>query len=195
MSPCRPVVPATVDEVVPLLQANDLPWVDLDPSTVEMLAVRSREGSVIGCVGIERFGRQVLVRSLAVDVNERGRGVARALLEAAIELAGSDGAAELIVAVTTTATEVLTRVGFSVIAREELHGPVTTSTELSGVCPEDATVVVLDVQSTGRAPAHRFGARQCAGSDRIDSRNAGTGPKPGFEESGREDCANPLTGA
>jgi arsenate reductase len=177
------IVRSDIEHVRSLLEANDLPIDDLEPSRIEMLAARDGDGRVVGSVGLERYGNQALVRSLAVDEQHRGMGVGAALLSVALEHAKSNGAADVF-AVTTAAAEYLTRFGFEPIDRSTVRGEVAASTQLNGACPDGATVLMkrlrpvvlfMCVHNAGRSQmAAALLSRRVDG--RVDVRSAGSEP-------------------
>jgi amino-acid N-acetyltransferase len=133
------VAPTACDEVLALLGASDLPVSDLDPWRVELLAAHGQDGSLVGCVGIERQGSQALLRSLAVDSAYRGRGVGAVLIGAALEFV--DAGTTEAYAITLDAEDYLLRFGFRQVDRAEVSGEVTQSSEFTSTCPDDAVVL------------------------------------------------------
>jgi amino-acid N-acetyltransferase len=135
------IADVTIDQVRPLLTASALPTDDLDPAKVELLGMRDqRLGSVIACVGLERYGKEALIRSLVVDSDHRGSGYGARLVDAVLHRAKA-GASTLVFGVTTDADAYLSRFGFEPIEREVLTGAITTSTQLRGACPDTAIVM------------------------------------------------------
>jgi amino-acid N-acetyltransferase len=105
-----------------------------------VLALRDRE--LIGCAGLERYGEAALLRSVAVRAEERGSGVGRALVEAALAQARAGGIRQIIL-LTETARAYFLRFGFREISRAEAPEAVKASAEFTTACPQSATVMLL----------------------------------------------------
>jgi len=133
--------PSELDEVERLVTRVGLPTGGIRAGKGRFWLARDGDGRVVGCVGLEPYGAQALLRSLAVDPSYRGVGTGRALVETAIAEAGSQ--AEEIVLLTTTARAYFARLGFGVMNRADLRGPVNASEEVASLCPDTATVMVL----------------------------------------------------
>jgi amino-acid N-acetyltransferase len=103
-------------------------------------------GAVVGCVALELYGADALLRSLAVSAPWRDRGVGRALVTAAIELAAGRGARRLWL-LTTTADRYFPRYGFSVVDRSAIAPAMGASAELRGACPATAVAMKLDLDA------------------------------------------------
>lgn len=96
--------------------------------------------TVIGCAGIEPYGSQALLRSVAVTPPLQNMGVGRRLVEAALGRAIQNGATEVYL-LTTTAEGYFTRLGFEHVERQAVCGPVTSSAEFTSACPQSAAVM------------------------------------------------------
>jgi amino-acid N-acetyltransferase len=96
---------------------------------------------VVGAAGIERYGPDVLLRSVVVAPEWQGRGVGRDLVREALERASRSGARAAFL-LTTTAEHYFPRLGFRRIEREEVPRTVRESVEFRSACPESAAVMV-----------------------------------------------------
>ena len=96
--------------------------------------------TVVGCAGVERYGPQALLRSVAVSPPLRGVGIGQRLVAAALERARSLGASEIYL-LTTTASEYFARLGFQQVEPQAVVGPVTSSPEFTRLCPDTAVVM------------------------------------------------------
>lgn len=108
----------------------------------ENFLVLCRHSRVIGCAAIERYAPYGLLRSVALEPQERRHGLGGRLVQEAMQQARRDGLAELIL-LTTTATPFFERLGFRVISRAEVPVPVRASVEFQSACPASATVMRL----------------------------------------------------
>lgn len=141
-----------------LAEAQDLPWINqilrqarlpvegvkehLDNFLVGLLNQR-----IIATCGLEIYGTQALVRSLAVIDEWQGLGLGRKLLSAVVDLARRKGVKQVYL-LTETAETFFTRFGFTKIEREEVRGEVTSSLEFSRLCPVTATCMILSLTNS-----------------------------------------------
>lgn len=126
-------------EVISLLQTNNLPTGDLALSLDEFYTATD-EGKLIGVIGMERFGRFGLLRSMVVHADYRNKHIAEALVTKLEEHAKASGITDMYL-LTETADKYFSRKGYSAIAREEVPAVVKASSEFSHVCPVSATVM------------------------------------------------------
>ena len=121
-------------EIVALLAAHRLPTSDLDASRAgEFLVARDAQG-VAGCIGAERRGSCVLLRSLAVREDCRGRGIGQRLtaeMEARCQAAGATAAYVL----TETTAKFAERQGYGVVERLAVPAEIRSTKQFSGLCP------------------------------------------------------------
>jgi amino-acid N-acetyltransferase len=114
------------------------------------VAVRAAE--IVGCCGLEVYGGDALLRSLAVAEGERGRGTGARLVERALSEARRLGL-ESVTLLTTSASGYFPRFGFREVGREDVPAGVRESGEFRGVCPSTATVMILRFDGmAGRSP-------------------------------------------
>jgi amino-acid N-acetyltransferase len=97
---------------------------------------------LVGTVGIEHYGADGLLRSLAVARSARSRGVGRALMVQAMRDARQLGIRRLVL-LTTTAADYFERQGWRRIERASVTGEVTTSSQFRGACPASAVCMEL----------------------------------------------------
>jgi amino-acid N-acetyltransferase len=91
-----------------------------------------------GSVGIERYGVDGLLRSLAVHPDHRGRGLGATLTRRALTQARRVGLRRLFL-LTETAAEYFPRFGFEVIPRQQAPPAVQASVEFASACPVTAS--------------------------------------------------------
>jgi len=97
---------------------------------------------IVGVVGLERYGSDGLLRSLAVAPSQRSRGIGVLLLRQAIEDARRLGIRRLVL-LTTTAADYFGRHGFRIIDRASVAGELTSSSQFRGACPATATCMEM----------------------------------------------------
>lgn len=132
----RPATEAERPALLALLRQSALPVEDIAEAGVSFL-VDVRDGEVAGVIGLQRAGKDALLRSLAVAPARRGQGLARQLV-AALE---ADAAAQDIAGLyllTQTAERFFSLQGFQVLPREEAPAPLQASAEFRSLCPASA---------------------------------------------------------
>ena len=101
-----------------------------------------RDARVVGCAAIERYEKFGLLRSVALEPLERGRGFGRRLVEEALRQARRQGLTEVFL-LTTTAAPFFERLRFRATRREDVPAPLRASVEFQSACPSSATVMHL----------------------------------------------------
>jgi amino-acid N-acetyltransferase len=119
-----------------LLTAAGLPTAGLTPG-LEHFLVATRNGTIVGAVGLELYPPIALLRSAVVHPDERGRGTGAALIQSIEDLAQFAGIQRIIL-LTTTAGKYFAGRGYRTIERAGVVGPVTASAEFTGACPASA---------------------------------------------------------
>ena len=145
----RPARPEDLEAVEAMLHDEQLPIDDVREQFGNFLVAEGTysqrvPAAPVGAIGLEHRGTSALVRSTVVDSAWRGRGVGRALVDAAIEAARAHGATALYL-LTTTAESFFSARGFRTIARDEVPDPVKLSVEFVSACPASATVMMRPV--------------------------------------------------
>ena len=124
----------------------------LDETSVFLVAERGSR--VVGCCGLELYGDDALLRSVAVADAERGRGTGARLVEHAIADARGRGLASVFL-LTTTAAGYFPRFGFREVARDDVPPRVRESDEFRSICPSTAAVMRLALDQAGAAARGR----------------------------------------
>ena len=132
------------DAVWMLLRDAALPTAGVPDDLANFLvAERDGQGTLLGTVGLERYGDAALLRSAAVRASERGTGIGEALVKRLIESSRADGVRTLVL-LTTTADAWFPRFGFVRITRAEVPQALHASAEFQGACPDSAVVMWLE---------------------------------------------------
>lgn len=138
-----PASPPEWPGILALLTASALPTQGLEDHLATTLV--ARDGSrVVGSVALELYGRDALLRSLAVVPELRGTGLGRRLAARALVLAREHGAARVYL-LTETAAEFFHRMGFRDLKRSDVPDGVRGSVEFAKVCPASAVALVRTV--------------------------------------------------
>jgi amino-acid N-acetyltransferase len=127
------------NEIIGLLQSHKLPTEDL-PAMLTYFYTVMDECRVIGVIGMERYGRYGLLRSMVVHPDYRNRRIAETLVIMLEEQAFSCGIMAMYL-LTETADKYFSRKGYHIITRDEVPGEVKRSSEFSHVCPVSAIVM------------------------------------------------------
>jgi amino-acid N-acetyltransferase len=128
-----------IDDIERLLRACHLPVAGFRGCLPNVLVARE-DGRIVGSAAFETYRSGILLRSVAVDENYRGRGLGEALTEEAFVLACSKGATTAFL-LTTTAADFFPRFGFQSVSRDEVPDDVKQSVEFTGACPASAVVM------------------------------------------------------
>jgi amino-acid N-acetyltransferase len=124
------------ESVLSLLSAAKLPVDDL-PFVLDNFIVAIDNGEVIGVAGLELYGNYGLLRSVAVDKSQRGKGIAAQLLNRIEAIATNKGLHELYL-LTETAAEYFNNKGYEHIARMDIPEEIKESSQFRHICPESA---------------------------------------------------------
>ena len=133
--------PEDLDAALELLAQCELPLEGVAESFGHFLVAREAL-RLVGLVGLEACGPDVLLRSLAVAASHRGRGLGRELLARALELAPRVGARDVYL-LTTTARDFFLRHGFVDCPREQAPAEVRGSWEFAHGCPSTSAFMKL----------------------------------------------------
>jgi amino-acid N-acetyltransferase len=144
-SSVRPATPADRGAVAELLKAAELPLAGI-PNALEHFLVAESNGTVVGAIGLERYGTAALLRSAVVHPAERGTGVGETLVHALLAHARTLGVADVGL-LTTTAEHWFPRFGFERTERNALPPSLFESEEFKGACPATAVSMRLRISA------------------------------------------------
>ena len=113
----EPARPHDLRGALDLLGRAELTDQDVSEGWGHYFVVREDDGRVVGVAGLELHGEDGLLRSVAVDVDYRGQGLAAALVEAVVQRAARVGLRSVYL-LTTTARDYFARRGFADSPRE-----------------------------------------------------------------------------
>ena len=148
-----------LDAIKALLAENELPVGDVDEALlVDFLVAEDVGGKIVGSVGLERFGRNALLRSLATAKMVRNEGLGTRLLAHAELMARASDVSELWL-LTTTAANFFSRAGYASVERAAAPVEVQASTQFAALCP--ASAVCLNKELDNSSPRGANPARNC----------------------------------
>ena len=133
--------PGDIGEIKELLGASGLP-VEGASAHLEHFFVARVGGSLAGVIGLEWYGEEGLLRSLAVRASDRSKGVGNNLYLRLIGEARALGIRRLIL-LTTTAEGYFAARGFRAVGRNTISGALHQSAEFTGACPASALCMEL----------------------------------------------------
>ncbi len=116
-----------------------LPTEDLDYLQQVLIAFYEDQES-IATAGLEIYGTDALLRSVAVVETRRRKGLGSHILAQLNPLFQEKGIKEVYL-LTETAKDFFLKKGFEVIAREDVPKAMHVSAEFSSICPVSATVM------------------------------------------------------
>ena len=133
----EPARPHDLRGALDLLGRAELTEQDVAERWGHYFVVREDDGRVVGVAGLEIHGEDGLLRSVAVDAEYRGQGLAASLVEAAVERAKRVNL-RAVYLLTATARDYFARHGFADCPREEAPAAVRESWEFRTGCPSTA---------------------------------------------------------
>lgn len=136
-----------VEHAKELLREHRLPT-DVDRSGVEIFVGRVG-GRTVGVCGLEVHGPYALVRSVAVEPDERETGYGTALVSGVLDHARERGI-EGCYLLTEDAEDFFETLGFERIERETVPEAIRETSEFADVCPASATALYREVDGNGR---------------------------------------------
>jgi N-acetylglutamate synthase-like GNAT family acetyltransferase len=141
----RPAGPRDFPHAARLLADSGLPLDGLEERFAHAL-VASRGERIVGCVALEIYEDQALLRSLVVAPDERGVRLGERLTSEVLRLARTAGIRDVYL-LTETAASFFPRFGFAVEDRGSAPSAVRESVEFRAACPASAVLMHARVQT------------------------------------------------
>lgn len=137
----RPAAASDRGAVETLLKSCRLAMLDAaSPFGEEFVVATNDEGDILGVAGLELFGSAALLRSVAVQEHQRGRGIGKELARNRMAWAAKKGVQDLYL-LTNDAMRYWSSFGFETIERPAAPASIRTSSEWAGACPSTATAM------------------------------------------------------
>lgn len=130
----------SLDEVLTLLKSNKLPYQDVKLDNNLFISYHDN-GKVIGSGGLEFYSSYALLRSVAVDANQRGKAFGKEIVKDLLARAKRRSIKEIYL-LTETARDFFLKMGFTDVSRENVPEEVKASSEFASVCPVSAACMV-----------------------------------------------------
>ncbi len=128
--------PEDFEEIHDLLKSAKLPFQDIENGIGHFLLAR-KEQQLVGCVGLQICGHNALLRSLAVNEKQRGRGLGTTLVQEILEYASRLNLQHIYL-LTTTAEHFFRKHGFATTDRIAAPDAIRMTSEFSSLCPSTA---------------------------------------------------------
>ena len=139
-----PAEPADMDDVRRVLSEVELDCEDLGDEQHRDFLVLRNENGFVGCVGLEVYGQDGILRSLAVTKSGRGVGYGWMLADTAIARARQRGVRRCYLLTETASDFFAAKHGFRVVVRSTIAKRVMDSTTFQR-CPDSAVAMRLDL--------------------------------------------------
>lgn len=144
MTPLRKASTQDLPAVLALLEEAGLPTQDITSEHLGDFLVAAGGQSILGTIGLERYGENALLRSLVVRQESRFTGLGKQLVDSIEEHAQRTGVRTLYL-LTTTAADFFARRGYEVIERSAAPSALQKTAEFSSLCPSQATCMRRDL--------------------------------------------------
>ncbi|WP_237143763.1 arsenic resistance N-acetyltransferase ArsN2 [Phyllobacterium zundukense] len=126
------------------LQAASLPTEDLAESTGKFFRFADRQGNPVGYGGIEFYGKDALLRSIAVPPEAQKHGHGSAITRLLLRYADIQGA-ETGYLLTTDAVPFFSKLGFHSVDRTAVPAAILATPQATSLCPATASVLSRSV--------------------------------------------------
>lgn len=135
------------EAIARLLSQCELPHEDIAGHLDHFMLAKNNQKELVGVIGLEVYDTVGLLRSLVVKPSYRGRGIAKNLYSQILGYAHLQGIREIYL-LTLTAEKFFEKLGFAVIARDDLPKVVRATEEFRSLCP--ATAVCMSKNITNQ---------------------------------------------
>jgi amino-acid N-acetyltransferase len=132
-----------LSDILALLDECGLPGQGLAPHLSTTLVARDGN-QIVGSSALEMYEEFALLRSVAVKPSFRGRGLARRLTRAALDLA-KHHQVKAVYLLTETTDTFFPKLGFKSIRRSDVPEKVQRSVEFTTLCPDTAKVMEISL--------------------------------------------------
>jgi len=132
------------DAILHLLRETKLPISDLEEPKFTHFIVAEEANNVIGCVGLEIYGHDALLRSLSVKSSLQNKGLGSQLYDKIIDYARSVGVHDIHL-LTATAEKFFLKRGFGVDKRENAPESILNTEEFKTICSSTSEYMRLNL--------------------------------------------------
>lgn len=132
---------ADESSIIQLLKDCKLPTQDISTNTIDFKIATSND-RLVGCIGIESYGEDVLLRSFAVSNEFRNNGLGSELLQWVLKEC-NEARVKKIHLLTTTAEKYFINHGFIKSDRANAPNSILRTTEFSEICPASSSYLTF----------------------------------------------------
>lgn len=133
--------PSDLTTIKQILRACQLPGSDLTDYHLRHFFILKNDSEGLGTVGLEIYGTNGLLRSLATKEKIRGKGLGKLLVNTIEQYAQQKNISALYL-LTTTAEDFFGKLGYLNISRNDIPEEVKNSKEFSSICPGSAASMI-----------------------------------------------------
>ncbi len=130
----------SIEDVHQILASSDLPTEDLQKLDLSQFIGYYENDTLCALVGLENFGREALLRSLAVSSDFRSRGIGLKLVRE-IEKHAQENNVRIMYLLTNTAELYFSALGYETIQKENAPVCIKQCEEFRVLCPDSAIVM------------------------------------------------------
>jgi len=130
----------TDNRITDLLKESGLPVVDLKPGSEHVRFFFTGGNELTGVIGLEQFGENALLRSLAVKKSERSKKVGRKLVNELETYCRENGIRTLYL-LTTDAEIYFQKLGYTTVSKNIAPESIKKSTQFSEICPASSVLM------------------------------------------------------
>lgn len=123
-------------EAIELLKHWNLPHSDLSNPHVQLYSLKDETG-LKGTGGLEIYGENALIRSVAISEESIGQGIGRIICDQLEQIAAKLGVKTLYL-LTTSAASFFEHRGYIVISRDQFPDVIKNTSQFSELCPISA---------------------------------------------------------
>jgi N-acetylglutamate synthase-like GNAT family acetyltransferase len=131
-----------LEKLQAFLKKNGLPFSDVKLEGSVYLTYLDDQQELIASGGLELYDTHALLRSVAVEQQQRGKKLGHKIIQDLIGQAQSLGIAEVYL-LTETAEEFFAQRGFNKVSRDHAPADILSSSEFKTVCPVSAACMVF----------------------------------------------------
>lgn len=144
MNTPRDVVAADLDAALALLREAELPTEGVADHFEQGYAIIEQNDRIIALAGIERYGEDGLLRSVAVAAPYRGCGLGVSMVQDRLRWARERRIRDLYL-LTTTAADFFERLGFARVERASAPVQMQQAPEFAYICGSTSTTMKLSL--------------------------------------------------
>lgn len=135
---------AQLESIIDLLKESKLPYQDISLTDNLFVGYYNESDSLVGSGGLEFYSAYSLLRSIAIEEQERGKSLGKQIVQDLLTRAKSRSVSKVYL-LTETAHDFFIKSGFKDIARDQVPAEVQASSEFTSVCPASAACMVLQI--------------------------------------------------